>query len=83
MTDKTVSTFAPPCAMPNGLQWTDQGLFVIDQYSDRGYLMDEEGFVTRSFETPTSNGSGIAVVICGRRRTVAILGASRTIPILM
>ena len=59
MTDKTVSTFAPPCAMPNGLQWTDQGLFVIDQYSDRVYLMDEEGFVSRSFETPTSNGSGI------------------------
>lgn len=60
MADKTVSTFAPPCAMPNGLQWTDEGLYVIDQYSDRVYLMDEDGFVIRAFETPTANGSGIA-----------------------
>jgi hypothetical protein len=60
MPDKTVSTFAPPCAMPNGLQWTDEGLYVIDQYSDRVYLMDEEGFIVRAFETPTANGSGIS-----------------------
>ena len=60
MPDKTVSTFAPPCAMPTGLQWTDEGLYVIDQYSDRVYLMDEEGFIVRAFETPTANGSGIS-----------------------
>jgi hypothetical protein len=45
--------------MPNGLQWSDEGLWVLDQYSDRVYLMDDEGFVTRAFETPTANGSGI------------------------
>ena len=56
---KTVSTFHPPCKMPNGLQWTDEGLFVIDQYSDDVYLMDEEGYIVRSFSTPTANGSGI------------------------
>ena len=56
---RIISKFSPPCKMPNGLQWTDEGLFVIDQLSDNVYLVDEEGYVSRSFGTPTANGSGI------------------------
>lgn len=55
----TISIFHPPCKMPNGLQWTDEGLYVIDQYSDYVYLLDDDGYVIRSFMTPTANGSGI------------------------
>ena len=55
----TTNIYSSPYRMPNGLQWTEEGLFVIDQYSDNAYLMDEEGYVSRSFGTPTANGSGI------------------------
>ena len=29
-----VPAFPTPCRMPNGLQWADEGLFVMDQYTD-------------------------------------------------
>jgi sugar lactone lactonase YvrE len=45
--------------MPNGLQWTDEGLFVMDQLTDNVYVIDEKGKVLRTINTPTENGSGI------------------------
>lgn len=56
---KAVSTFESPCEMPNGLQWTDDGLYVMDQLSDDVYLIDENGKVLKTIHTPTENGSGI------------------------
>jgi outer membrane protein assembly factor BamB len=50
-----------PCDMPNGLQWTDEGLFVMDQKSDNVYVVDETGKLLRTINTPTANGSGITV----------------------
>ncbi len=56
-----VPTFDVPDRMPNGLQWTDEGLFVMDQFTDNVYVMDEQSQVSRTIHTPTENGSGIAV----------------------
>ena len=50
-----------PCKMPNGLQWTEEGLFVMDQYTDNVYVVGEDGTILRTIETPTENGSGITV----------------------
>ena len=50
-----------PCKMPNGLQWTDEGLFVMDQYTDNVYVIEEDGTILRTIETSTENGSGITV----------------------
>ena len=47
--------------MPNGLQWTEHGLYVMDQSSDNVYVLDDEGVVVRTLETLTENGSGITV----------------------
>ena len=47
--------------MPNGLQWTDEGLFVMDQKTDNVYVINEEGYVKRLLSTPTENGSGVTV----------------------
>ena len=56
-----VSTFKSPCAMPNGLQWYMNELYVIDQESDDVFVLDEAGTVVRALQTPTENGSGITV----------------------
>ncbi len=61
MTVTTTPTYSPSCRMPNGLQWSDDGLFVMDQQTDNVYVLNEEGYVSRSFSTPTENGSGITV----------------------
>jgi hypothetical protein len=58
---KAVSTFNPPCEMPNGLQWTGDGLYVMDQLTDDVFVIDGAGKVLRSLHTPTENGSGITV----------------------
>ena len=50
-----------PCRMPNGLQWAGNELFVMDQYTDNVYVINERGSVIREFETVTENGSGITV----------------------
>ena len=36
-----------PCKMPNGLQWTEEGLFVMDQYTDNVYVVGEDGTILR------------------------------------
>ena len=56
-----IPTFPTPCRMPNGLQWTDEGLFVMDQYTDNVYVLDEDGRVARTVASVTENGSGITV----------------------
>ena len=58
---KTVKQIETPCEMPNGLQWTDEGLFVMDQKTDNVYVVDETGKLLRTIPTPTANGSGITV----------------------
>ncbi len=58
---KFVKAFETPCQMPNGLQWTDEGLFVMDQLTDNVYVTDERGKLLRVINTPTENGSGITV----------------------
>ena len=42
-----------PCKMPNVLQWTEEGLFVMDQYTDNVYVVGEDGTILRTIETPT------------------------------
>ena len=58
---KTQKQIETPCEMPNGLQWTDEGLFVMDQMTDNVYVVDEAGKFLRTIHTPTANGSGITV----------------------
>lgn len=58
---EVLPTYPVPDRMPNGLQWTAEGLFVMDQYSDNVYVLGDEGRVLRTIETPTENGSGITV----------------------
>ena len=58
---KLVSTYPVPDRMPNGLQWTDEGLFVMDQFSDLIYVLGNGGQVLRTISNVTENGSGITV----------------------
>jgi hypothetical protein len=58
---KTAKAFETPCQMPNGLQWTDEGLFIMDQLTDNVYVVDERGKLLRTIHTLTENGSGITV----------------------
>ena len=58
---RPVATFESPCKHPNGLQWSDDELFVIDQELDDVHVMDESGALVRTIHTPTENGSGITV----------------------
>ena len=54
-------TIPSPCEMPNGLQWFEDELFVMDQLTDNVYVIDETGEVLRTIYTATENGSGITV----------------------
>jgi len=56
-----VEAFPIPCEAPNGMQWTDEGLWVIDQIFDDAYLLDESGRILRKFRTVTENSSGVTV----------------------
>jgi len=47
--------------MPNGLQGTDEGLWIADQLTDDVLLVDENGKLIRRLQTETENGSGISV----------------------
>ena len=58
---KTIEQFSTPCEMPNGLQWTDEGLFIMDQKTDNVYVVSKTGDIIRKIYTPTANGSGITV----------------------
>ena len=58
---KTVQKYSPPCRMPNGLQWSDDELYVMDQQTDKVFVINSEGYLSRIIHTPTENGSGITV----------------------
>jgi hypothetical protein len=47
--------------MPNGLQGTAEGLYLIDQIHDNVLLVDETGKVLKDLPTECSNSSGITV----------------------
>ena len=53
------TTIPSPCEMPNGLQWHDDKLYVMDQLTDNVYVVDENGAVLQTVYTATENGSGI------------------------
>ncbi len=53
--------FSTPVRMPNGLQWFDNELFVMDQLTDDVFVLDVNGNVKRVITTDTQNGSGITV----------------------
>ena len=53
--------FKSPDGNPNGLESTEEGLWVAEQVSDVAYLLDwKTGKVLRKVETESSNTSGIA-----------------------
>lgn len=58
---KVEIVFKSPGPQPNGLQATEDGLWIIDQGpGNRAYLVDyREGQVLRSFDTETDRSSGI------------------------
>lgn len=58
-TGQLVERFPTPVKGPNGLQWTDEGLWVVDQYTDDAVLVNEDGEVLRRIGTPTENASGV------------------------
>ena len=60
-TSKVGITVPSPCEMPNGLQWYQSELYVMDQLTDNVYVIDEAGNVLRTIYTATENGSGITV----------------------
>ena len=47
--------------MPNGLQSTDDGLWVCDQATDDLYLLDQDLSLVRTLRTTSENSSGITV----------------------
>ena len=53
--------FHTPVRMPNGLQWFDNELYVMDQLTDDVFVLDKDGNVKRVISTETQNGSGITV----------------------
>ncbi|MBI3470826.1 MAG: hypothetical protein HY013_05670 [Candidatus Solibacter usitatus] len=57
---KVHKLFKSPDGHPNGLETTDEGLWVGEQTTDRAHLVDWHGKLLRSVETESSNTSGIA-----------------------
>lgn len=54
------TVFDSPGPKPNGLQATEDGLWILDQGDNRAYLVDySDGKTLRSLETDTKAGSGI------------------------
>tara|TARA_B100001741_G_scaffold311457_1_gene312646 strand:- start:423 stop:1106 length:684 start_codon:yes stop_codon:yes gene_type:complete len=47
--------------MPNGLQWHDKKLYVIDQKTDNIFILNEKGKKLDEFSTLCENGSGITI----------------------
>ena len=47
--------------MPNGLQWQNEELFVIDQKTDNIFILDTKGNIKKNIPTICENGSGITI----------------------
>ena len=57
---KVETMFDSPGPKPNGLQATDDGLWILDQGDNRAYLVSyEDGKVLRNIATETKAGSGV------------------------
>ena len=61
MTHRFERAFQAPVARPNGLQFTDDGLWIADQDEGRAFLVaPDDGSVLRSFRTGAGKSSGVA-----------------------
>lgn len=57
---RATKVFDSPGPMPNGLQATPDGLWILDQKDNRAYLVSyKDGKVLRSLDTESDRGSGI------------------------
>ena len=63
--------FTAPCEMPNGLQGTDEGLWIADQLTDDVLLVDENGKLIRRLQTETENDPSTIPTSCPSDRPVA------------
>ena len=54
-------TFKAPGPHPNGLQATEDGLWILDQDTKKADLVSYDGQLIRSLDTETDKGSGITV----------------------
>ncbi len=70
--------FQAPCRMPNGLQATPEGLWLVDQIDDDVYLVDETGKVLNRLMTESGNSSGLTYG--GGALWVAVNGGPRGRP---
>lgn len=52
---------APPATMPNGLQASPEGLWVIDQATEEIHLLDSDLRPIRTIPTPAENASGLTI----------------------
>ncbi len=60
MTPRFEHAFQAPVAHPNGLQATDEGLWIADQDQGRAFLVaPDDGAVIRSFSTGAGKSSGV------------------------
>ena len=58
--EKVETVFKSPGPKPNGLQATDEGLWIIDQGDNKAYLVSyKDGKVLREFNTDADRASGI------------------------
>ena len=51
--------FDSPGPHPNGMQATEDGLWIIDQHSNEVHLVSFDGEVKKAFDTDSDRGSGI------------------------
>ena len=51
--------FDSPGPQPNGMQATEEGLWIIDQQTDEVHLVSYQGTVKKTLETGSDRGSGI------------------------
>src|SRR5688572_19971615 len=59
-TGKVETVFKSPGPQPNGLQATEQGLWIIDQGDNKAYLVSySDGKILREFRTDADRASGI------------------------
>jgi hypothetical protein len=56
-----VKLFKSPEGHPNGLENTNEGLWIAEEISERAYLVDWNGKVLHKVDTESHNTSGIAV----------------------
>ncbi len=58
---KIEKMFDLPGAQPNGMQATEEGIWFLDQVSNRAILVSYEGETLKAIDTDSEHGSGITV----------------------